>query len=94
MGTFKIVIMIFFVIVSVAISVIVLMQQGKDAGLGSLSGQTSDTYWARNKECLRRLQQFWLSCSSYVLHYLMLEAFKNNGVIAAAMASFFEYRKT
>lgn len=49
MGTFKIVIMIFFVIVSVAISVIVLMQQGKDAGLGSLSGQTSDTYWARNK---------------------------------------------
>ena len=49
MGTFKIVIMIFFVIVSVAISVIVLMQQGKDAGLGSLSGQTADTYWARNK---------------------------------------------
>ena len=49
MGTFKIVIMIFFVIVSVAISVIVLMQQGKDAGLGSLSGQTSDTYWARNQ---------------------------------------------
>ena len=49
MSTFKIVIMIFFVIVSVAISVIVLMQQGKDAGLGSLSGQTSDTSWARNK---------------------------------------------
>ncbi len=49
MSTLRIVLSIVFIIVSIAISVIVLMQQGKDAGLGSLSGQTSDTYWARNK---------------------------------------------
>lgn len=49
MGTLKMVVTIILVAVSVVISVIILMQQGKDAGLGSLSGQVSDTYWARNK---------------------------------------------
>lgn len=48
--TLKTVITILFIIVSVAISIIVLAQQGKDAGLGSLSGQLSDSsYWAKNK---------------------------------------------
>ena len=41
MGTFKIVIMIFFVIVSVALCVSDLMQRCKDAGLGALSVQTA-----------------------------------------------------
>lgn len=45
----KTVLTILFIIVSVVISVIILAQQGKDEGLGSLSGQTSDTYWSRNK---------------------------------------------
>lgn len=45
----KMVLTILFIIVSVVISVIILAQQGKDEGLGSLSGQTSDTYWSRNK---------------------------------------------
>ena len=43
LSTLKIVITILFIIVSVLISVIILMQQGKDAGLGSLSGQVTDT---------------------------------------------------
>ncbi|MDE5966290.1 MAG: preprotein translocase subunit SecG [Lachnospiraceae bacterium] len=34
--------------VSVALIVIVLSQEGKETGLGSLSG-TTDTYWSRNK---------------------------------------------
>ena len=45
----KTVLTILFITVSVVISVIILAQQGKDEGLGSLSGQTSDTYWSRNK---------------------------------------------
>jgi preprotein translocase subunit SecG len=45
----KNVVTILFIIVSVLITIIILMQQGKDAGLGSISGQVSDTYCARNK---------------------------------------------
>ena len=51
MAVMKTVIMILFIIVCVAITVIILFQEGKDAGLGSLSGQMSnnETYWSKNK---------------------------------------------
>lgn len=40
---------IVFVIVCVALTIIVLMQEGKSAGLtGSISGM-ADTYWGKNK---------------------------------------------
>ena len=34
--------------VCVALTVLVLMQEGKSAGLGSISG-AAETYWGRNK---------------------------------------------
>lgn len=49
MSTLRIILTILFIIVSVAINIIILVQQGNDAGLGSLSGQRSDTYWSHNK---------------------------------------------
>ncbi len=39
---------ILFVLVCIVLTVVVLAQEGKDAGLGSLSGQ-GDSYWSRNK---------------------------------------------
>lgn len=39
---------IIFILVCIALTVIVLAQQGKDAGLGALSG-AGDTYWSKNK---------------------------------------------
>lgn len=45
----KTILMVVFIIVCLAITVIVLSQEGKSAGLGSLSGQSSDTYWSKNK---------------------------------------------
>ncbi len=40
---------IIFVIVALAIAVLVLLQEGKSAGLtGSISG-AADTYWGKNK---------------------------------------------
>ncbi len=40
---------ILFVIVSLALAVLVLMQEGKSAGLsGSISG-AAETYWGKNK---------------------------------------------
>jgi len=44
----KILLTIIFLAVSVALAVIVLMQEGKSAGLGSIGG-IGDTYWGKNK---------------------------------------------
>ncbi len=45
----KIILDIIFVAVCVVLTVIVLMQEGKSAGLtGSISGM-ADTYWGKNK---------------------------------------------
>lgn len=39
---------IVFVIVAIVLTIVVLMQEGKSAGLGAISG-SSDTYWGKNK---------------------------------------------
>jgi len=48
MAVLRIVITVVFILVSVAISAIILMQEGKSAGLGVISG-AADTYWGKNK---------------------------------------------
>ena len=48
MDILKTVLMILFAIDCIALTVIVLMQEGKSAGLGSISG-AAETYWGRNK---------------------------------------------
>ena len=45
----KIVLQILLVVICVALTVIILFQEGKSNGLGSLSGQQFDSYWSRNK---------------------------------------------
>ena len=37
-----------FIILSVVITVIILMQEGKSAGLGAIAG-AAETYWGKNK---------------------------------------------
>ena len=49
MALLKTILLIVFIIICVAITVIILLQEGKSAGLGSLSGQSSETYWSKNK---------------------------------------------
>lgn len=39
---------ILFVIVALVLTIVVLMQEGKSAGLGTISG-AADTYWGKNK---------------------------------------------
>ena len=41
--------MALFIIVSIVLTIVIMMQEGEDAGLGSLSGQSLDTYWSKNK---------------------------------------------
>ena len=45
MATLKIVLSVLFIIVSL---VIILFQEGKSAGLGTIAG-VADTYWGKNK---------------------------------------------
>ena len=48
MGALRIVLTIIFIIVCIALVVLVLMQEGKTQGLGSISG-AAETYWGKNK---------------------------------------------
>ena len=70
MSTLNIVITILFIIVSVLISVIILMQQGKDAGLGSLSGQVTDTYWTKNKGRSKEGMMVKVTSALVVLYFI------------------------
>ena len=44
----KTVLTVVFIIISIALTVIILLQEGKSAGLGAISG-AADTYWGKNK---------------------------------------------
>lgn len=48
MEILEIVLTVIFILVSLALTVIILMQEGKSAGLGAISG-AAETYWGRNK---------------------------------------------
>ncbi len=48
MEVLRIVIQIIFIILCIALTVLVLMQEGKSAGLGAISG-AAETYWGKNK---------------------------------------------
>ncbi|HJC46765.1 MAG TPA: preprotein translocase subunit SecG [Candidatus Lachnoclostridium pullistercoris] len=48
MRILRIALSIIFVLIAIALTVIVLLQEGKSQGLGSIAGM-ADTYWGRNK---------------------------------------------
>ena len=48
MAALRIVLMIILILVSIVFTAIVLMQEGKSAGLGAISG-AAETYWGKNK---------------------------------------------
>ncbi|MDY6287617.1 MAG: preprotein translocase subunit SecG [Bilifractor sp.] len=50
MDLLRTILTILFIADSVLMVVVILMQQGKDRGLGAIAGMSSgDTYWGRNK---------------------------------------------
>ena len=48
MEVLRIVLTIVFILICVALVVLVLMQEGKSAGLGDISG-VAESYWGKNK---------------------------------------------
>ena len=50
MSVLKIIVTIIYIIDCIALTVVVLMQEGKQKGLGVIGGgNTADTYWGQNK---------------------------------------------
>ena len=48
MATVKLILEVLFIIVCIALTVIILMEEGKSGGLGAIAG-AADTYWGKNK---------------------------------------------
>ena len=48
MAALRVILMVVLIIVSLVFTVLVLMQEGKSAGLGAISG-AAETYWGKNK---------------------------------------------
>lgn len=48
MGALRITLTIIYIIICIALVILVLMQEGKTAGLGAVSG-AAETYWGKNK---------------------------------------------
>ena len=48
MGPLRIILTVLFIFICIALVVLVLMQEGKSAGLGAISG-AAETYWGKNK---------------------------------------------
>ena len=69
MQVLRIILTIIFAIDCIALTTVVLMQEGKQQGLGSIAG-VADTYWGRNKGrsmeggLVRRLP-LWRCCSLF-----------------------------
>lgn len=47
MGVIRVILMVVFVLVCIALTVVVLMQEGKSNGLGAIAGGNS--FWEQNK---------------------------------------------
>ena len=48
MGALRIVLTVIYIIICIALVILVLMQEGKTAGLGAVSG-AAESYWGKNK---------------------------------------------
>ena len=61
---------VLFIIVCIALIVVVLMQEGKSAGLGSLSGQV-DSYVSKNRGRTREDKLEWATVILAVLFFAL-----------------------
>ena len=78
MEILKTILTIVFIIVSLVITVVILMQEGKQAGLGSIAG-AADTYWGKNKG--RSMEGMLVKLTKIcVIAFLLLAVVLNLGI--------------
>ncbi|MDO4622346.1 MAG: preprotein translocase subunit SecG [Eubacteriales bacterium] len=72
MDILRTVLSIIFAIDCVALVVVVLMQEGKDRGLGALAGvSNTDTYWSKNKGRSREGKLKRITCALAVIFVVL-----------------------
>ena len=49
MSVIRVILTVIYILLGVAISIVILMQEGKSNGLGSAIGGMADSYWSKNK---------------------------------------------
>ena len=49
MSVIRVILTVIYILLGVAISSVILMQEGKSNGLGSAIGGMADSYWSKNK---------------------------------------------
>ena len=76
MAVLKIILTVVFIIISIALTVIILMQEGKSAGLGAIAG-AADTYWGKNKG---RSMEGRLVTGTKIVLFIVIAAVLNLGI--------------
>ena len=80
MGVLKIILTVLLIIVSSAVTVIILTQEGKSAGLGAIAG-AAETYWGKNKG--RSMEGMLVKLTRVlVIAFIVLACLLNVGSIA------------
>jgi len=69
---------VIFIIISLFLAIVILMQEGKSAGLGAISG-AADTYWGKNKGRSMEGVLVKLTRASVII-FLILAAVLNMGI--------------
>ncbi len=77
MDILRIILTIVFIIVCIALVAIVLLQEGKSAGLGAISG-AAESYWGKNKG--RSMEGALVKGTKYlVIAFIVIAAILNIG---------------
>lgn len=75
----RIILTVLFILVCVALVILVLMQEGKSAGLGAISG-AAETYWGKNKG--RSMEGNLLKITKYLaIGFMLLAVLLNLSII-------------
>ena len=78
MAVLKTILTVIFILISLALTVIILMQEGKSAGIGAIAG-AADTYWGKNKgRSVEGMLVKWTKIC--VILFLVIAAVLNMGI--------------
>lgn len=78
MAALRIILIILLILVSIALLIVVLMQEGKTAGLGAISG-AAETYWGKAKG--RSMEGFLVKFTKYLaIAFILLAVVLNMNI--------------
>ncbi|MBQ8597156.1 MAG: preprotein translocase subunit SecG [Lachnospiraceae bacterium] len=78
MAVLKIIIQVIFILLCIALTALVLMQEGKSAGLGAIGG-AAESYWGKNKA--RSMEGKMVKITKYLaVGFMVLTIILNLGV--------------